>query len=324
MMTGAGIAAAALVLSACGGGPNAGMGDGEQGSEDAEFLTIATGGSSGVYYQIGATMADMLREELGSDTSVQATGATAENINLLTDGNAELAFAMGDAVVQALEGTGPFQDDAREGLVAIAALYPNTVQLVATTASGIESVEDLAGRNVAVGDVGSGVELNAQMVLDAYGLSYDDINADYLSYAEATDQMANGHIDAAFVTSGVPNPPLTELGTNTDFIVVPIDGDGAESLLTDYDFFSEDVVPGGTYLQDEDVPTVGVTNHLLVGEQLSEDAVYDITARLFDNLDRLHGSHSAAEVITLETVTEGLVVPLHPGAERYFDEQGAL
>ncbi|GAB3053691.1 TAXI family TRAP transporter solute-binding subunit [Sediminivirga luteola] len=322
MTAGAGLAAAALVLSACGGGSDAG--DGGQGSEDAEFLTIATGGSSGVYYQIGATMADMLREELGSDTSVQATGATAENINLLTDGNAELAFAMGDAVVQALEGTGPFEDDAREGLVAIAALYPNTVQLVATTASGIESVEDLAGRNVAVGDVGSGVELNAQMVLGAYDLSYDDINADYLSYAEATDQMANGHIDAAFVTSGVPNPTLTELGTNTDFIVVPIDGDGAETLLTEYDFFSEDVVPGGTYLQEEDVPTVGVTNHLLVGEQLSEDAVYDITATLFDNLDRLHGSHSAAEVITLETVTEGLVVPLHPGAERYFDEQGVL
>jgi TRAP transporter TAXI family solute receptor len=322
MTAGAGLAAAALVLSACGGGSDAG--DGGQGSEDAEFLTIATGGSSGVYYQIGATMADMLREELGSDTSVQATGATAENINLLTDGNAELAFAMGDAVVQALEGTGPFEDDAREGLVAIAALYPNTVQLVATTASGIESVEDLAGRNVAVGDVGSGVELNAQMVLGAYDLSYDDINADYLSYAEATDQMANGHIDAAFVTSGVPNPTLTELGTNTDFIVVPIDGDGAETLLTEYDFFSEDVVPGGTYLQEEDVPTVGVTNHLLVGEQLSEDAVYDITATLFDNLDRLHGSHSAAEVITLETVTEGLVVPLHPGAERYFDELGVL
>lgn len=322
---GGALAASALLLTACGGGSEEGgnaEGGGDVGDMDAEFITIATGGSSGVYYQLGATMADILAETIDADTSVQATGASAENINMISDGDAELAFTMGDATVQAVEGTGPFEDDPREGLLAIAALYPNTVQLVATADSGIESVEDLAGANVAVGDVGSGVELNAQMVLDAYGMSYEDLNEDYLSYAEATDQMANGHIDAAFVTSGLPNPALTELGTSTDFVVVPIDGEGAENLLTDYDFFAEDVVPGGTYLQEEDVPTVGVTNHLIATADLSEDAVYEITAALFDNLDRIHGSHAAAEQITLETVTEGLVVPMHPGAERYFEEQG--
>ncbi len=319
------LAASALLLTACGDGE--GNGDsageaGEVGSMDAEFITIAAGGSSGPYYQIGATMSEILGTELDSDTSVQATGASAENINMISDGDAEIAFVMGDAAVQATEGTGPFEGDAREDLMAIMTMYPNTVQLVATAASGIESVEDLEGRNVAVGDVGSGVELNARTVLEAHGITYDDISADYLSYAEATDQMANGHIDAAFVTSGLPNPTLTELGTNTDFIVVPIEGEGAENLLSEHDYFSEDLVPGGTYLQDEDVPTVGVTNHLLVSSELSEDAVYDITAAFFDNLDRLHGSHSAAQQITLETVTDGLVVPLHPGAARYFEEQG--
>lgn len=325
--------AAALFLTACNGDDDAANGadtDAEAGEAvdesavgdmDAEFLTIATGGSSGVYYQIGATMTDILADELDSDTSVQASGASAENINMLTDGDAELAFTMGDATVQAMEGTGPFEDDARDNLMAIATLYPNTVQLVALADSGIESVEDLEGQNVAVGDVGSGVELNAQMILGAYDMDYDDISEDYLSYAEATDQMANGHIQAAFVTSGLPNPTLVELGTSTDFVVIPIDGEGRDNLLDEYEFFAEDVIPGGTYVDDEDVETVGVTNHLMVSSELSEDAVYDITAALFDNLDRIHSSHAAAEQITLDTIDEGIVVPLHPGAARYFDEQ---
>ncbi|GAB3187452.1 TAXI family TRAP transporter solute-binding subunit [Nesterenkonia suensis] len=319
----AALAASALLLTACGddGDSAAGGGD-EVGSQDADFLTIATGGSSGVYYQIGATMADLLADELGADTSVQATGASAENINLLSDGNAEIAFTMGDATVQALEGTGPFEDDPRDGLLAIMTMYPNTVQLIAREGAGIESVEDLEGANVAVGDVGSGVELNAQMVLGAYDLTYDDINEDYLSYAEATDQMANGHIDALFATSGLPNPSLTELATSTDFVTVPIDGQGRENLLAEYEFFGENVIPAGTYQDEEDVETVSVTNHLLVSPEISEEAVYDITAALFDNIDRLHASHAEAENITLETATEGMVVPLHPGAQQYLEEQG--
>lgn len=321
--SGAVLAASALLLTACGGddGGDAASGGAEEvGDQDAQFLTVATGGSSGVYYQIGATLADVLADEMDSDTSVQSTGASAENINLLTDNNAEIAFTMGDATVQAVEGTGPFEDDARDGLMAIMTMYPNTVQLIARADAGIESVEDLAGANVAVGDVGSGVELNAQMVLGAYDMSYDDINADYLPYGEATDQMANGHIDALFATSGLPNPSLVELGTNTDFVTVPIDGDGRETLLNEYEFFQDATIPADTYEEDEDTETVAVVNHLMANDELSEDAVYDITSAIFDNLDRIHSSHTEAENITAETATEGLVVPLHPGAQRYYEE----
>ncbi|MDO5633407.1 MAG: TAXI family TRAP transporter solute-binding subunit [Micrococcus sp.] len=322
------LAAGALVLTACGDDSNgnggttaADNGSTEVGSESTDFITIATGGSSGVYYQVGATLADVLRDELDSDANVQATGASAENINLLSDGRAELAFTMGDANAQALEGIGPFENDARDNLMAIAALYPNTVQIVATTASGVQSVSDLAGKRVAVGDVGSGVEMNAKTVLNAYDLTYDDLNADFLSYAEAADGMSNGHIDAAFVTSGVPNPSLTELGTNTDFIIVPIDGDGRDTLISDNDYFTEDAIPGGTYQQDEDVETVGVVNHLMISSELSEDAGYDITKAFFENLDRIHNSHAAAKEITLEDAATGLTVPLHPGAKKYLEEQ---
>ncbi|WP_199446153.1 TAXI family TRAP transporter solute-binding subunit [Auritidibacter sp. NML100628] len=316
---GATVAVATLALTAC--GDDSSNGSAETGDLDTEFLTIATGGSSGVYYQVGATFSDLLSDELGSDSTVQATGASAENINLLTDGGAELAITMGDANVQALEGTGPFEGEPRDGLMAVAALYPNTVQVVATASSGIETIEDLSGKNVAVGDVGSGVELNAQTILDAYDMSYDDINEDYLDYAEATDQMANGHIDAAFVTAGVPNPALTELSTNTDFNVLTIDGDAREKLLEN-DYFIETTIPGGTYQQEEDVETVGVVNHLMISSELSEDAAYDVTRVFFDNLDAIHNSNAAAEDISLEEATEGLTVPLHPGAARYLEENG--
>lgn len=315
----AGAAGLALVLSGCGG---AGSGDGE--GVGAEFITIATGGSSGVYYQVGATMSEMLAAELGSDTSVQATGASVENINLLTSEDVELAFAMGDAVTQATEANGVFEGEEPVELQAIASLYDQYIQLITLEGSGIEGVEDLKGKRVSVGDLNSGLDLNTQMVVDAYGMSYDDFNADYLPYSEAIDQMRNQQIDAAFVTSGLPNSAVTDLATTDDVVLVPIEGDGRDTLLEQYDFLAEAPIPADVYDQEGDVESVTIPNVLLVGTQLSDDAVYDITATLFDNLDTLHNSHNAAKDITLEGVSEGLTIDMHPGAQRYFEEAGAL
>lgn len=329
------VAAAALALSACGSdaGDTNDAGDGatdatadggsaEVGTEDASFITIAAGGTSGPYYQIGATMSQILADSLGSDTSVQATGASVENINLIVDGGAEVAFVMGDATRQAIEGTGPFEGESYADLMAITALYPNFVQIVTTAGSGISSVADLEGRRVGVGDVNSGVELNAQMILEAHDMSYDDIEEDFLSYSEAIDQMKNGQVDAAFVTSGLPNASVLDLATTDDVVIVPIEGDGMAKLLELYPFFNENVIPGGTYDEAEDVPTASIMNQLLVSAELSEDAVYDITKALFENIDQIHASHNAAQEITLDTISDGLVTDLHPGAERYYEEQG--
>ena len=197
----AGIAAVTLLASACGGGGGGGE-SGEGGEQSADFITIATGGSSGVYYQVGATMSEILADELGADTSVQSTGASVENLTLIQDGGAELAFTQGDAVDQALAGEGAFEGKQIDSLPVVANLYDQYVQLVTVEGSGIESIEDIKGKSISVGDQNSGVELNARTVVDAYGLSYDDCSADYLPYAEAVDQMRNGQLDAAFVTSG--------------------------------------------------------------------------------------------------------------------------
>ncbi|QYH19522.1 TAXI family TRAP transporter solute-binding subunit [Corynebacterium aquatimens] len=301
--------------------------DSTAGSTDAniDFVTIATGGTSGPYYQIGATMSQILNRELGADSSVQATGASVENIQLLVDGNAEVAFAMGDATRQAIDGTGPFEGKGKVNeLKAITALYPNYVQIVTTSKSGIKSVEDLRGKRVGVGDKNSGVELNAQMILDAHGMNYDDINEDFLSYSDAIDQMKNGQIDAAFVTSGLPNSSVMDLVTTEDVVVVPIEGAGMDALLKKYPFFDKSAIPGGTYDEAEDVPTAAITNQLLVSPSLSDDQVYAITKALFENLDEIHSAHNAAKGITLESVEDGLATELHPGARRYFEEVGAL
>lgn len=324
----AGLASAALVLSACGGGSGgSGGGDGSaEGGGDlgTEFITIATGGSSGVYYQVGAGMSELLADQLGSDTSVQATGASVENITLLTDGGAEVAFAMADATTQALEGAGPFEENgAVDSLPAIASLYDQYLQLITVEGSGIESVEDLAGKRVSVGDINSGVELNARTVVDAYGMSYDDFTADYLSYAEAIDQMKNGQVQAAFVTSGLPNSAVTDLSTTEDVVVVPITGEGRETLLNDYDYFGEGEVPADVYDTAEAAETLTIPNLLLASPELSEDAVYDITKAIFDNIDQVHATHNAAKDITLENATDVTVTDIHPGAQRYYDEAGS-
>lgn len=322
----AGLASAALVLSACGGGSGGGGGGSAEGEGDlgTEFITIATGGSSGVYYQVGAGMSELLASELGSDTSVQATGASVENITLLTDGGAEVAFAMADATTQALEGAGPFEESgAVDSLPAIANLYDQYLQLITVEGSGIESVEDLAGKRVSVGDINSGVELNARTVVDAYGMSYDDFTADYLSYAEAIDQMKNGQVDAAFVTSGLPNSAVTDLSTTEDVKVVPITGEGRENLLNDYDYFGEGEVPADVYDTAEAAETLTIPNLLLASPELSEDAVYEITQAIFDNIDQVHATHNAANDITLENATDVTVTGIHPGAQRYYDEAGS-
>ncbi|MDO5048320.1 MAG: TAXI family TRAP transporter solute-binding subunit [Actinomycetaceae bacterium] len=319
-------AAAALTLAACSGGGEGGDAEGGTGGEGTvDFVTIAAGGTSGPYYQISATMAQIFADELGADASPQATGASVENIELITSDRAELAFAMGDATRQAVEGTGPFEGkDELKDLKALTALYPNFVQIVTTADSGINSVEDMKGKRIGVGDQNSGVELNARMIFEAHGMTYDDITEDYLSYSDAIDQMKNGQVDAAFVTSGLPNASVLDLVTSHDVKIVPIEGEGMKKLIELYPFFNEDVIPGGTYDEEEDVSTASIMNQLLVSPSLSDDEVYALTKAMFENLDKVHQAHNAATNITLDSVEDGLAVELHPGAKRYFEEQGAL
>ncbi|OIJ08175.1 C4-dicarboxylate ABC transporter substrate-binding protein [Anaerobacillus arseniciselenatis] len=313
-----------LLLAACSGENNSSEDGGAVASEDL-FITIATGGTSGVYYPIGGALSNLIEANLGFDTSVQATGASVENVNLLDTNRAELAITMADTVLQAYEGSGAFDGETpKSDLRGLTALYPNFVQLVTTADTGINSVEDLRGKRVGVGAPNSGVELNARIILEAHGMSYDDINEDYLSYSEAVDQIKNGMVDAAFVTSGVPNATVIDLSTTHTAKIVPIEGAAMEYLEENYPFFSANVIPAGAYDNDKEIPTASITNLLLVNHQLSEEVVYDMTKAIFENIEAVHGSHNAAKNISLDTVDVGMPIPFHPGAEKYFKEVGAL
>ncbi|MFA1820399.1 TAXI family TRAP transporter solute-binding subunit [Virgibacillus oceani] len=320
-----------IVLAACedsdaDGESSGGNGDSEGGSVeeilDGEFVTILTGGSSGVYYPLGGTLADMF-QNLGANANSQSTAASAANATTLNQGDAEIGFSMGDAAADAYEGVDSFEEQgAQENVRSLASLYPNYLQIVATEESGIETVEDLAGTNVAVGAPASGTEISAQRVLEAYGMSYDDINADYLSFSEGVEGIQNGNIDAVVMSSGLPNAGVLELQTTQDIVIVEIDEDTILSMQDDYPAFFPTTVPQDVYDLEEDVTTIGVNNVLLTHSEVSDDLAYAMTKAIFENVDQLRDAHNAAQDITLEEALDNLPAPLHPGAERYFEEEG--
>ncbi|MBZ4652847.1 MAG: transporter solute receptor, family [Peptococcaceae bacterium] len=306
----------------CGNSSNAGKP--AEPKKEPVYITIVTGGSSGPYFALGGAVAKLFNEKIpGANASVQSTGASAVNATLLGEKKAELAFAMNDVVSYAYTGTEVFKDKgAVKNLRGLASLYPNYVQVVTLAKTGIKSINDLKGKRVGVGAPGSGTEVNARQILEAYGITYKDIKPDYLSYAEAIEQMKNGAVDAAFLTSGLPNSNILDLCTTQDVRIVPIEPQMVEKLAEKYPFYTSVPIPGGTYDDKEDVPTAAVTTILVVREDMKEDLVYNMTKTIFENLDVIVSTHSAAKDIKLEKIKKGMPIPFHPGAEKYFKEKG--
>ena len=238
----------------------------------------------------------------------------------------EIAIAMQDSVMQAYTGTGAYEGTEPDThLKAMMRLWPNYVQLVTVKGTGINSVEDLRGKRVGVGAANSGVEINARMILSAYGMSYDDITPDYLAYGEAIDNMKNGQCDAVFVTSGLPNASVTELATSYDMVIVPIDGAGRDKLVSDYPYYAASVIPAGTYNNTEDVEGVFVYNIMLVREDLSDEMVYDMLTGIFENIGTIKASHNAADKnIDITFGVSDIQLPLHPGAEQFWKDNGYI
>lgn len=305
------------MLVACGG--NESSGNKEDGLK-TNIVTIATGGSSGPYNIIGTALANEYSDEFGINSKSQATGASVENINLIKEGKIEMAFVMSDVLTEAVNGTGNFSEKV-ENVQQVATLYPNFVQIVTTEDSGIETIEDLVGKRVAVGDQNSGVEVNARNLLAGHGITYDDIQVDYLGYAEAADGLKSGAIDAAFLTSGLPNASVLELSKTLDIKMVSVDPANIEKIAKDQPYFVAMDIPADTYGNAEAVPTAAIMNALVVSSELSEDDVYKLTKSFFDNLETLRNAHQAATEVSLEKAQEDMVAPVHPGAKKYYDEQ---
>lgn len=321
------------ILTACGGANDttapseAPAGQGAPATEAAadkletKFATVATGGASGPYNIIATSLTDLYSKTYGVNSKTQTTGASVENMNLLKQEKVEMAFVMSDVLSEAINGEGSFASAKVENVQQIAALYPNYVQVVTSGSTGIEKFEDLKGKRIAVGAQNSGVEVNARNLLEAHGITYDDIKVDYLGYAEAADALKSGKLDAAFLTSGIPNSSLMELAQGFDLKIVPIEGAAIEELSKTKNYFITGTIPAGTYKNEQDIPTAAIMNALVVRADLSEDDVYKLTKTFFENLDTLSNAHQAAKDITIEGAQTGLVAPIHPGAQKYYDEQ---
>ena len=323
----------ALTVAACGGG-----GDKKADNKAAagkvdrskEFITVLTGPTSGIYFPIGGAFSKVVGE-MGYKTSATATGATAENINAILAGKGEMAIAMSDSVIQAVEAFGAYQGKPKaENLRAMMGLWPNVCQIVTTKDSGITKFTDLKGKRVGVGAPNSGVELNARMMFEAHGMTYKDAKVDYLSYGEAIDQIKNGQCDVAFVTSGLGNATIKELGTAKEIVFVPVEGEALKRLTAKYPFYVEWKIPKETYGTKVDTTTAAVMNIMLVSKNLSDDVVYDLLTGIYSQkgLETIGASHATAKrEIKPETALRGIKgtsVKLHPGAEKYYKEKGML
>ncbi|GGD18487.1 TAXI family TRAP transporter solute-binding subunit [Pontibacillus salipaludis] len=317
--------ALSMVLAACGGG----SADGDSGDEGSEgddggkkFISLLTGGTTGTYYPLGGTFANVMNENIdGVEVSAQSAGASVENMKSLSKGDAELAFVQTDIAAYAAEGKLMFEDNQVDNVQAIGTLYPETIQIVTTKDSGIESVEDLKGKTVSIGALGSGTAANAENILDIHGITLEDIKKRDLAFGESTSGIQDGSIDAAFITSGTPTGAVESLAATADVKIVPIAEDKIEELISEYPYYAKDEIKAETYSKvDEAVTTVAVQAMLVASKDLSEDVVYDMTKALFENTDAI--SHAKGEFITAESALDGVGIDVHPGAQKYFDEKG--
>ncbi|WP_165673095.1 TAXI family TRAP transporter solute-binding subunit [Metapseudomonas otitidis] len=290
------------------------------------FINVLTGGTSGVYYPIGVALSQLYSNGIaGSKTSVQATKASVENLNLLQAGRGELALALGDSVADAWNGVedAGFKAPLKK-IRAIAGTYPNYIQIVANAESGINSLADLKGKRISVGAPKSGTELNARAIFKAAGLTYEDMGkVEFLPYAESVELIKNRQLDATLQSSGLGMAAIRDLASTMKIRFVAIPPEVTAKI--DNAAYQAATIPAGTYDgQDADVPTVAITNILVTHSGVSDEVAYQMTKLMFENLDRLGNAHSAAKDISLENATQNLPIPLHPGAERYYKEVGAL
>ena len=205
-------------------------------SSQKKFLNIATGGTAGTYYPIGGAMAEILNKEIpGMNASAQSTGATVANINMLKDNSVDLAIVQNDITYYAVNGTEMFKDKKVDNIRGIASLYPETCQFVTLDKAGIKSIKDFKGKRVAVGAAGSGAEANARQILEAYGITYDDIDVQYLSFAEGASALKDGNVDAAFLTAGYPTSSVQDIASQNKVRLLPIDADKADAVLHEGD-----------------------------------------------------------------------------------------
>lgn len=296
------------------------------GANSASQLLLATGGTAGTYYPLGGAIANIINKRVPKlSISAQSTGASVENMRLVTKGEVDLAIVQNDIAFQAFNGLEAFEGKPIKNFSVVASLYPEVVQFVVKADGPIKTWADLKGKRIGVGAPGSGAEANARQVLGIYGLTYDDIQEQFLSFAESSNQFKDGQIDGFFVTAGIPNPGITDVSTQHKIRLLSVSQDKMKELAAKFPFLVGTTVPAKTYLnQNEAAYTPAVTAILIAGNHMSEKDIYDITKVLFENGGELAQAHAKGSAITLPTALDGVSTPVHAGAAAYYREKGVI
>ncbi|NNU80133.1 TAXI family TRAP transporter solute-binding subunit [Halovulum dunhuangense] len=310
-------------------------------AQDMRLFSIGTGGTGATYYPLGGTIANAISNPPGSRpcdeggscgvdgliAMAQSSKGSVDNIEGIVAGRFDSGFSQSDVAYWAYTGTGLFEGSPPvESLRVISALYPEHIQLIARSAAGIRDVAGLRGKRVSLDERGSGSYANALQILGFFGLSEADLDARYLKSVPAAEAIIAGEIDAFFITAGYPTNAIIELAERAEITLVPIAGPEAEAVMAAHPFYSSDRIPAGTYAGIAETETLAVGAQWITTAAMDEALVYDIVSALWNERSRtlLDVGHAKGVSVTLETALEGVAVPLHPGAERYYREAGLI
>lgn len=286
-------------------------------------VRIATGGTTGTYYAYSGVLAQALNTQLDDvKVVVHSSGASKANIFEVVDNDADMAIVQNDVAYYAAQGSDLFEEDGKiEGFSALGAVYSEVVQIISS--SKINSIEDLRGKVVSVGDAGSGTEFNARQILSTYGIDFSDIKVQNLSFGDSSEALKDGKIDAFFCVAGAPTTAVVELATTNHIHVLSVDSDKMDILQEKYPFYTSYTIPAGSYKGvDTDTKSVAVKATYIVSDRLSEDVVYKMTKTIYEHPEKI--VHAKSAEINKEFAVSGIAFPFHEGSKKYFEEVGVL
>jgi len=314
------------MISACGDeGTEEVNGESVGGQSTLNFPTAST---TGTIYPLGSAMANLWENKVeGANVNAQASNGGVDNLNLMKEGEAQISFATTGIIWEAYNGERGFKDREYKDVRIVAGLYYNPNQLVVHKDAGIESIADLKGKRFAPGSVGSTPEVESSIILPEYEIDYpDDIKENFVGFTEAIDLMRNKQIDAALIQAGLPTAGVTEMISTADGQLIGIEPEVRQSLMDDYPWYSEITIPSGTYEgQTEDIDTLAIKMMLIADASVDDDTIYEMTKSFWENLEELESSHAIVKQMDIENaVTELADIPLHKGAEQYYQEKGIL
>ena len=291
-----------------------------------EPLIFSTGTTTGVFYSLGAGISTMWTNELEKRVASQASNGSIENLNLMRKGEANISFTTINIAYEAYNGIGSFEGKQYEDLRLLGNLYPNISHIIVKNSDKYNEISDLKGTSFVFGAAGSATEVESRLVLEAHGITIDDIKANYVGFTEATDLMRNGQVEGVNIYTGVPAAAATELISTVDSKVLSFSPEAIDYLVEQYPWnFAYTIEPNTYDKQPEAIETVGQFSAIVIDESVSEETAYEMTKQLWENLSALEKSYSIAKQFKPENAVVGTAdIPLHPGAARYYREIGVI